>query len=442
MFSPWIGRRAGQSTRVISPDSMEVLIAEDEPGSRLLLSAAVERLGHACIAAEDGEQAAVLFAAEHPEVVITDLSMPGLDGSALVGRIRSTPDAPYAYVLVLAAESDEGRARAAMEAGADDLVIKPLDPAELERKLIAAERVTGLHRRMHSDARQDTLTGVGNRLRLAEDLDALCGRLARYGHAYCVALLDVDHFKALNDSAGHRAGDDVLRAISGALAETIRRGDTLYRYGGEEFLVLLPEQSLDGAQLAGERLRASVEALGLAHPAGGTVTASVGVAGLGSPACTPEELFELADRALSRAKDGGRNRVEVEVAGDADRATQTIRLLIAGTDGTTAALSQLLAGTEGLQVVGAAEGPAQAVELAALRRPDVVLLDFDMPSGSSYRAATDIREAQPGVRIVAVSKDDSPGAQLDMSRAGAVGHLGPDAADEEIVRTVRSAFLY
>ena len=211
---------------------MKVLIAEDDAGSRLLLIAAVERLGHECVAAEDGAAAATLYSEQHPEVVITDLDMPGLDGSGLVARIRSEPDAPYAYVIVLTAESDEAAARAAMEAGADDLVIKPLDPAELDRKLIAAQRVTGLHRQMHSDARQDALTGTGNRLRLAEDLDALCGRVARYGHAYCVALLDVDRFKEFNDSAGHRAGDGVLRDVAGALAQTIRRGDTLYRYGG------------------------------------------------------------------------------------------------------------------------------------------------------------------------------------------------------------------
>src|SRR5829696_3212989 len=421
---------------------MKVLIAEDEPGSRLLLAAAVERLGHECIAAEDGETAARLYGSEHPEVVITDLSMPGLDGAGLVARIRSEPDAPYAYVLVLTADSDEDTARAAVEAGADDLVIKPIDPAVLERKLIAAQRVTDLHRRMHSDARHDALTRVGNRLRLSEDLDALCGRVARYGHGYCVALLDVDRFKAFNDSAGHRAGDGVLRDVAAALSRTIRRGDTLYRYGGEEFLVLLPEQTLDGAQLAGERLRASVEALGLPHPGGGPVTASVGVAGLGSPSCSPDELFELADRALYRAKEGGRNRVEVEVAGEPDRAQSTLRLLVAVADGTAASLGALLEGAEGVQVVGSADDAEQAVELAALRRPDVVLLDFDLPAGASYRAATDIREAQPGVRIVALSADESPGAQLDMTRAGAVGYLSKGAADDEIVRTVRSAFLY
>ena len=137
---------------------MKVLIAEDDPGSRLLLAAAIEKLGHECIAAEDGDAAAALYAQLHPEVVITDLSMPGLDGSDVVRGIRSAPDAPYAYVLVLTAQAGEAQARAAMEAGADDLVIKPLEPAGLERKLIAAQRVTELHRRMHSDARQDTLT--------------------------------------------------------------------------------------------------------------------------------------------------------------------------------------------------------------------------------------------------------------------------------------------
>ena len=101
-----------------------------------------------------------------------------------------------------------------MEAGADDLLLKPLDVAQLERKLIAAGRVTALHRRMHADARQDTLTGLGNRLRLAEDLEALCGRVARYGHVYCAALFDIDGFKGYNDGAGHLAGDDVLRRVA------------------------------------------------------------------------------------------------------------------------------------------------------------------------------------------------------------------------------------
>ena len=421
---------------------MKVLIAEDDPGARLLLESALERLGHEILAAEDGEEALRLYLAERPDAVVTDLAMPGLDGAALLARIRSEPDIPYAYVVVLTASADEHVARAAMEAGADDLVLKPLDPADLERKLIAAQRVTALHRRLHADARQDALTGVGNRLRLAEDVEALCGRVARYGHAYCVALLDVDRFKELNDGAGHRAGDDVLRRVAEALTATIRSGDTLYRYGGEEFLVLLPEQTLDGAALAAERLRAAVEELSIDHPGGGAVTVSAGVAGLGSGECSPEELFELADRALYRAKEAGRNRVEVEQAGGGP-AERSIRLLIADDDAASRLmLESLLGRAEGMELIASAADADQAIELASMRRPDVVLLDFDMPGGGGVRAAVDIREALPGVRIVAFSADESPAAHLDMSRAGAVGYVVKGADDDELVRTVRSAFRW
>ena len=412
---------------------MRVLIADDDAPSRLLLCAAVARLGHECAEASDGEEALARFHEIQPDVVITDLEMPRLDGAGLVRRIRSAPDVAYAFVVVVTAQSDEGKTRDAMEAGADDLILKPIQPADLERKLIAAQRVTTLHRRLHRDARQDALTGVGNRLRLAEDVVALCGRVDRYGHAYCAVLLDVDHFKGYNDGAGHQSGDEVLRAVAEALAATIRSGDTLYRYGGEEFLVLLPEQTLDGAALAAERLRAAVEALDLRHPGGGAVTVSAGVAGLGTGACTPEDVFELADRALYRAKQEGRNRVAVEEVAEAARADGRIRLLVVGIDRAPPA------GAEGtIEVVGQARGREEAVSLAGMRRPDVVLLDFDTLGG----AAQDIREAVPGARLVAISADDSPAAQLDMSRAGAVGNLLKDAPDEELVRVIRSAYRF
>src|SRR6478735_5077960 len=196
---------------------MKVLIADDEPGTRLLLATTLERLGHACLTAEDGDQAWERFRAEEPAMVVTDWQMPGLDGTELARRIRQRAAAAYTYVVVLTGAADESSARAAMEAGADDVLLKPLDAADLERKLIAADRVTAMHRRLHADARHDPLTGIGNRLRLAEDLEAVCGRVERYGHAYCVAIADVDHFKAYNDAHGHPRGDDVLRAVASSL---------------------------------------------------------------------------------------------------------------------------------------------------------------------------------------------------------------------------------
>jgi diguanylate cyclase (GGDEF)-like protein len=314
---------------------------------------------------------------------------------------------------------------------------------ELERKLIAAERTTALHRRLHGDARQDALTGLGNRRRLAEDLEALTGRVERYGHVYCVALFDIDHFKALNDSNGHPAGDDVLRAVAGALRDAGRSGDTQYRYGGEEFLVLLSEQTIDGAAVAGERLRAAVEALGLPHPDGSHVTVSAGVAGPGERGGgTPEALIELADQALYRAKELGRNRVETAAAPAPapEPAEAVVRLLIADDDeGVRLTLSALATRHPALELVGTAADADEAIELARLRRPDVVLLDVSMPAGGGVRAATGIRALLPDARLVALSAHDGPDVQLDMSRAGAIGYLVKGASDEDIVSAIRSA---
>jgi two-component system chemotaxis response regulator CheY len=417
---------------------MHVLVADDDAGIRLLVSVAIERLGHRCTTAEDGLEAWRRYQAEQPDVVITDWQMPGMDGTELALAIRSHAESPYTYLLVLTGVADEAAARAVMEAGADDLVLKPLEAAELERKLIAAARVTALHRRMHDDARQDPLTGLGNRLRLAEDLDALCGRVERYGHSYCVALFDVDAFKAYNDSVGHLAGDGVLRAVADRLSEGIRTGDTLYRYGGEEFLVLLPEQSLESARRVAERLRASVEALELPHPESRTVTVSAGVAGIGVPACSPTELFELADQALYRAKAGGRNRVEVH-RGPEDPAG-TIRVVIADDDaGVRLTVGALLRREAGFELVGEATDANEAMALVERNRPDIVLLDLDMPGGGGVRAAFGIRDASPATRIVALSANSTHAAQFDMTRAGAVGYLVKGAADDEIVRVIRSS---
>jgi diguanylate cyclase (GGDEF)-like protein len=416
---------------------MNVLIADDDASTRLLVSAAVEQLGHRCTVAEDGSAAWRRYQELLPDVVITDWQMPGMDGTELAEAIRGLSGAPYAYVIVLTGAADEEAARRTMEVGADDLLLKPLDTAQLERKLIAAGRVTALHRRMHDDARQDALTGLGNRLRLAEDLQVLCGRVARYHHVYSVAVFDVDGFKGYNDGAGHLAGDDVLRRVAGELERQIRTGDAVYRYGGEEFLVLLPEQTIEAAALAAERLRAAVEALAIPHPAGGVVTVSAGVAALQDDG-TPDDLFELADQALYRAKQNGRNRVELHQ----DEATdeRAIRLLIADDDPSIRlVLAALASRHDDLDLVGEAEDATQAIELSARRRPDVVLLDFDMPGGGGVVAATAILEASPTTRIVALSADGSQGAQYDMTRAGAVGYLVKGSTDEEIVRVLRSS---
>jgi diguanylate cyclase (GGDEF)-like protein len=190
--------------------------------------------------------------------------------------------------------------------------------------LLGAAMVVGLfrgiamHRRMRqlnhalaSAARTDPLTGLGNRLRLQEDLGQLVGRATRYGHSYSILLFDVDHFKKLNDTFGHLAGDAALRQVANALLTNCRNGDAFYRYGGEEFLGVLPEQERCDASAAAERIRRLIEDLSIPQVDGRVVTVSVGVAcvQVGQESAV-EETLRLADAALYAAKAAGRNRVE------------------------------------------------------------------------------------------------------------------------------------
>jgi two-component system chemotaxis response regulator CheY len=217
-----------------------------------------------------------------------------------------------------------------MRAGADDYIAKPVDLEGLKARLEAAARIASARRRLEESAaewrrdsernfqaaRIDPLTRVPNRLELNEDLEALAGRAARYQHHYCAALCDVDQFKAYNDRFGHLAGDAVLRRIAATMRAQLRAGDGLYRYGGEEFLIILPEQNIAEAAVGMQRVLRNVERLAIPQSPTAmapVVTISAGIAQLrpGSAGCI-EDWLQRTDAALYRAKAEGRNRVEVD----------------------------------------------------------------------------------------------------------------------------------
>jgi len=179
--------------------------------------------------------------------------------------------------------------------------------------MLELERV---HHALELTARIDPLTGAGNRRRLDEDLRAVRAHIHRSGMTYGLIVIDIDHFKAVNDRLGHLAGDDVLRQVVQALQGTLRATDAIYRYGGEEFLVILPVASDEALGAAAERLRAVVEALGVEHPDSdvrGVITVSIGATRIdaASLARTDDEWFERTDRAMYDAKAAGRNRVRI-----------------------------------------------------------------------------------------------------------------------------------
>lgn len=304
---------------------MRILIAEDDATCRLILRKSLEKFGHEVMQAPDGDVAWEMLLEHRPEVFISDWMMPGRDGVQLCQAVREREanGAPYTYFVLLTALSDKSSCATGLEAGADDYLAKPLDRSQLEARLIVARRVSALHKEnarlrseLKEEGRRDPLTRVGNRRRMTEDLAIMVSRASRYEHGFCIGLLDIDFFKKYNDSCGHAAGDHALKAVADALVDHSRSGDMVYRYGGEEFLITLPDQSLETALTAMERRRAGVEAAAVAHPGktpAGVVTISAGVARYRpSDGENFETLVERADAALYLAKENGRNRVQSE----------------------------------------------------------------------------------------------------------------------------------
>jgi diguanylate cyclase (GGDEF)-like protein len=305
---------------------LHILIAEDDALSRLLLQKSIELQGHTCLAAKDGVEAWDLYEREPVDVIISDWMMPGLDGIEFCKRVRAEEQG-YTYFILLTSNADRKDRLMGMRAGADDYLTKPLDPDDLEMRLIAAARVTTLHRRilaqqaelealnrsLYTEGRRDALTQIPNRLQLKEDLKRAQARLERGDGGYSVALFDIDCFKRYNDTLGHLAGDDTLRKVAQCLQAQCRADDKVYRYGGEEFCAVFAGQSLEGSFIAADRMRGAVEALAQLHPdnaAGPYVTVSAGVAPHpGDPRMSSDEVLQRADAALYTSKEHGRNQV-------------------------------------------------------------------------------------------------------------------------------------
>ncbi|MCU1568720.1 MAG: diguanylate cyclase response regulator [Pseudarthrobacter sp.] len=300
---------------------MKVLVADDDPGSLMVARAAVERSGHDCLTAADGDEAWALYLAHQPDVVVTDWMMPGMDGLALCRAIRTQEQELYTYVVLLTSQGSREDVLAGLEAGADDYVTKPLDPFVLHARLLVARRITTLHadlahyrRVLSRQARTDPLTGLHNRLKLSEDLEQLHLRSGRYAEQYSLAMCDVDNFKRYNDIYGHQAGDLALRAVAAALLGIVRTSDGVYRYGGEEFLLVLPHQAGPGAKALMERALDAVRSLAIEHAGdpSGQLRLSAGISSYShGHRVDADALVGAADAALYAAKAAGRNRVEL-----------------------------------------------------------------------------------------------------------------------------------
>ncbi len=300
---------------------MRILLAEDDEVSRFVVSETLRRWGYDVVCAADGEQAwHLLQGKDAPRLVILDWVMPGMDGLGLCRRIRERMAEPYIYIMMLTARGNKQDIIRGMGAGADDYLTKPCDPQELQMRLGAGRRVINLQAEL-MEAREslrymathDSLTGLVNRAEIMERLRNEIDRSNREGTGMGVLIADIDHFKLVNDTFGHSEGDSVLVEVASRMRSALRSYDTVGRYGGEEFLILLPGCDTQRAEQQAERLRAAIAERPFTLPEGSiSVTISIGVIAKECELCdSPSRLVRAADTALYHAKAAGRNQIVI-----------------------------------------------------------------------------------------------------------------------------------
>jgi diguanylate cyclase (GGDEF)-like protein len=297
---------------------MKVLIADDSATSRAMLRTALSRWGYDVVLAEHGAQAWEILAQPNPPTMaILDWVMPHMTGPEVCRRVRETRREPYTYILLLTSKNTKGETVEGLEAGADDYIVKPFDQHELQVRLRVGKRIVDLQmdllqarEELRDRANKDLLTMLPNRPAIVAALEQELSRCHRDNRTVGIILLDIDHFKKINDSYGHFAGDAVLREAAARLRGNMRTYDQVGRYGGEEFLVVLPNCDLEQATNQAERMRQRLHATTMiVDGVEMRVSASFGVTVSDGSERTPDTFVRIADEALYRAKANGRNCV-------------------------------------------------------------------------------------------------------------------------------------
>jgi two-component system cell cycle response regulator len=303
---------------------MKILVAEDDLTSRMILVAILKKWGYDPIVTEDGTAAwAALQRPGAPELVLLDWDMPGLNGLEVCRRLRTIDPSHPAYVILLTARGEKGDVVQGLEAGANDYISKPFDSEELQARVRVGQRMLELQSSLREtrdalahQATHDPLTGILNRRAILDRLGAELSRAQRENGMLSVGMCDIDHFKRINDTLGHQAGDEVLVAFTRCLQAQMREYDSFGRYGGEEFLVIAAGAPGGTEEGLYERLCARVAEIEVMTKSGPvSLTVSIGVA-RGTGQSTADALLVASDEALFQAKTKGRNRVAYAVPDD------------------------------------------------------------------------------------------------------------------------------
>ncbi|WP_419660289.1 two component system response regulator modulated with diguanylate cyclase [Desulfosarcina variabilis str. Montpellier] len=300
-----------------------ILLAEDDPISRRLFEKTLTKEGFQVTTVENGRKALELFRQQFFPIVLTDWQMPEMEGPDLCQAIRKENPSRYVYIVMLTSKGSKDDIISGLGAGADDYVTKPAHHAELVARLKTGIRILELEKSLkdavdeiHLMSITDPLTGIYNRGYINQRLPQEINRSIRYHRELSLVMCDIDHFKTVNDTYGHMSGDIVLKGFVKSLTGSIRQQvDWAGRYGGEEFLVVLPETGLEGAMVLAERIRKTVETTPIQTSGDAIqITASFGVTGFSAAdwkhAMSPELILQMVDSLLYEAKDEGRNRIK------------------------------------------------------------------------------------------------------------------------------------
>lgn len=293
---------------------LRVLCVDDDPQIRIPLAEALADSGYDVRCAADGPSAIHLFQTEGADLVVLDLGLPGMDGLAVCRELKAHSGDTFLPVLFLTARADVDTMAHLLDQGGDDFCAKPFLLEELSARIKVLLRVRERERRLERRTRElrtaalaDPLTGLGNRRAFEDTLSREWARAERRATPLALLVADVDWFKSVNDSFGHAAGDRVLKAVAGAITGSVREGDQAFRFGGEEFAILIPDATRLSALRVADRVRRRVASLPLET---GRVTVSLGVGlGPGPGLSSVAELFQSVDQALYSAKAAGRDRV-------------------------------------------------------------------------------------------------------------------------------------
>ena len=302
-----------------------ILVVDDHEDNIEVLRLRLESWGYRTDAVQDGAAALRVVEQSPPDLILLDVMMPEISGIEVARRVKANRSLPFIPIIMQTAlDSTEAKVEG-LEAGADDYITKPIDFAELKTRLRSMLRIKRLQEALEEREREllevnerlrhmsqtDGLTGLDNRRHLNDRLEEMFQHAQRLVEPFSCVMCDLDHFKSVNDTYGHQVGDEVLKQFSSILKDEAREIDRVGRYGGEEFMLLLPGTVLDAGVTFAERVRKRIEGHTFSFPGGSlTRTASFGVAGWPHPkiqAC--DSLVRAADDALYVAKEMGRNRV-------------------------------------------------------------------------------------------------------------------------------------